>query len=202
MSDAWPDGGKKATGPESDARSPVVPPLRSTIPAFDDPSVERLHSAESLERNAIEEGARKALLEFVSRGHMRGTAERLGNAVGSAQRQMRRGLELVRRPTANPAAAAEQFTQEASDRAARLMEDIEEEVNEMRRQAALKLDKMSDQAGEQFQQLRLRARTALARSRERAEQIADRYPLQTIAAAAGVCFVFGVALRLRRSHRG
>jgi hypothetical protein len=26
--------------------------------------------------------------------------------------------------------------------------------------------------------------------------------LQTIAAVAGVCFVFGVALRLRRPHRG
>jgi ElaB/YqjD/DUF883 family membrane-anchored ribosome-binding protein len=127
------------------------------------------------------------------------TAERLGSVMGTAHRQMRRGLELVR---SHPAANAEQLAHEGIDRASRAMQQLEEEVYDVRRQAALKLDELSEQAEARFQQLRLQVIGAFSRSRERAEEVAARYPLQTIAAVAGVCFALGVTLRFRRPHRG
>jgi hypothetical protein len=43
---------------------------------------------------------------------------------------------------------------------------------------------------------------ALARSREQVQRIAEDHPLETIAAVAAACFAAGVALRIRRPHRG
>jgi ElaB/YqjD/DUF883 family membrane-anchored ribosome-binding protein len=147
-------------------------------------------------------------LEHAGQSGMSGTAERIGTAVGTAQRQMRRGLELVRRPAGRQVGLTElgertnQLAYEAADRASRMMEDLEEEVSDVRQQAARRLDEWSELAGERLQEFRLRVRSALSRTRERAKEIADTYPLHTIAAIAGVCFVLGMALRLRRSHRG
>jgi ElaB/YqjD/DUF883 family membrane-anchored ribosome-binding protein len=84
-----------------------------------------------------------------------------------------------------------------------MMAGIEEEVSGARRQAVLKLDDWSEKAGEHLHQLRLQARAAFSRTRTRTQELADAYPLQTIAAIAGVCFALGVTLRFsRRSHRG
>jgi ElaB/YqjD/DUF883 family membrane-anchored ribosome-binding protein len=64
------------------------------------------------------------------------------------------------------------------------------------------MDEWSEVAGERFQELRRELSSALSTYRERAQQLAEEYPLQTIAAIAGAGFALGVALRIRRSHRG
>jgi ElaB/YqjD/DUF883 family membrane-anchored ribosome-binding protein len=141
---------------------------------------------------------------------MTGTAERIGYAVGTCQRQMRRGLELVRRPGRGPivfpstsaAERANQLVGEEAERAAHWAQRSSEEVVELRRQTAQKMDEWSEVAGERFQQFRRELSSALSLYRERTQQFAEEYPLQTIAAVAGACFAFGVALRIRRSHRG
>ncbi len=193
--------------PEPDARPPVAPPVEGTAPAFPDPAEQPLPMKREIES---EEAARVFFSEDEGHTGMTGTAERIGAVVGNAQRKVRRGLELVRRPTGTQIAAVamdaeERATQLAHigiDRASQMMEDIGEEVSDARRQAAHKLDEWSKEAGERLQRFRLNAQRAFANSRARAEELGDAYPLQTIAAAAGLCFVLGVALRMRRSHRG
>ncbi|HVJ05281.1 MAG TPA: hypothetical protein VM578_06400 [Candidatus Saccharimonadales bacterium] len=201
MSEAFPDGIRRL--PEPDARPPVAP---SAAPAFPDPSEQPL----PISGIEAEETAPPFTLESEGRKGMTGTAERIGTAVGTAQRQMRRGLELVRRPTGTQIAAvtmdaeqrATQLAHIGMDRATQIMEDIGEEVSDAGRQAARRLDKWSKEAGERFQQFRLRARRTLTNSRTRAQELGDAYPLHTIAATAGFCFALGVALRMRRSRRG
>jgi ElaB/YqjD/DUF883 family membrane-anchored ribosome-binding protein len=64
------------------------------------------------------------------------------------------------------------------------------------------MDEWSEQADEHFQQIRREVNSVLSLTRERAQEFAHEYPLQTIAASAGVCFALGMALRIRRLHRG
>ncbi len=205
MSEALPDDVQGL--PEPDARPPVAPPVQGTAPAFPDPSEQPLPIKSEIES---EETAHVFSLEEEGHTGMTGTAERIGAVMGSAQRQMRRGLELVRRPAGSQIAAitmdaeerATQLAHIGMDRASQMIEDIGEEVSDAGRQAAYKLDEWSKEVGERFQKFRLEAKRKLATSRGRAQELGDTYPLQTIAAAAGVFFVLGVALRMRRSHRG
>jgi ElaB/YqjD/DUF883 family membrane-anchored ribosome-binding protein len=150
------------------------------------------------------------MLERGGRNGMTGTAERIGSVVGTAQRRVRRGLELVRRPTGGPivfpssGGATATAAEGKAERVLRRTQVVEEEekVSELRRQSAQRMDEWSELAGERFQQLRRELSGALSHYRERAQQFGQMYPLQTIAAIAGVCFGLGVALRIRRSHRG
>jgi ElaB/YqjD/DUF883 family membrane-anchored ribosome-binding protein len=208
MFESLPEDTQGEHVPQPEARPPVSPPVQDTAPV--DPE-EQSFSHED------ESGAEVTVGGFTLQqggGGMTGTAERIGTAVGNAQReaqrQVRRGLELVRRPTGRPITEitteveehVSQIAIDTIDRASHVLHDIEEKVSEARREAVHKMDEWSDTAGERFQQLRSQARRALSNSNARAKELADAYPLQTIAAIAGVCFALGVALRFRRSHRG
>lgn len=208
MSESLPEDIRGEHVPQPEARPPVLPPVQDTAPA--DPAAHSLSDEDELSAGANVGGF---TLQQDS-GGMTGTAERIGTVVGNAQReaqrQMRRGLELVRRPTGRPLAEitseaeehANQIARDAIDRASHVLHDIEDKVSDARREAVHKLDEWSDTAGERFQQFRSQARRALSNSSTRAKEFADAYPLQTIAAVAGVCFALGAALRFRRSHRG
>src|SRR6266568_3543637 len=100
MSEALPDDVQGL--PEPDARPPVAPPVQGTAPAFPDPSEQPLPIKSEIES---EETAHVFSLEEEGHTGMTGTAERIGAVMGSAQRQMRRGLELVRRPAGSQIAA-------------------------------------------------------------------------------------------------
>jgi ElaB/YqjD/DUF883 family membrane-anchored ribosome-binding protein len=210
MSEALPD---KTEGlPEPEARPPVAPPVHGTAPSFEDPVEQPLPINTDntiMHTNPTTETA--APFGVDAGGRMNSTAEKIGTVVGTAQRQMRRGLELVRRPgggsqISDTASDIEQratdVAREGMERASRLMEDIEVDVADARREAARRLDEWSKDAGARFQEARRRARTALAGSQKRAQELGDAYPLQTIAAIAGCCFVLGVAMRFGRSRRG
>lgn len=141
----------------------------------------------------VERGGRRTMAQ---------TAERIGAAVGTAEREVRRRLEVVRRPTGPIEFPAAATASDLVERGARMMEEIDAEVADVRRQAARKLEDWSEQAEERFLHFRREARTALWRTGLRAQEIAETYPLQTIAAIAGTFFVIGAALRMRRAHRG
>jgi len=229
MSDPLPEDTRRPVLPEAEARSPVAPPVQGTAPAWEDPS-----PAPSSEQLVLEARVRQALREAAmmqssepllaaaedakftveqgGRTAMQQTAGRIGHAVGTAEREVRRTLQLVRRPTAiefpsNVSAAelaerASRLAREGTERAARLMHGIETDATSASRQAAQKLEDWSERAEERFQQLRQQASTLFSRSRARARELADAYPLQVIAAVAGTCFVLGIALRIRRSNHG
>jgi hypothetical protein len=129
---------------------------------------------------------------------MADTCERIGKAMGSAQRQVSRGLHLVRggrvlgfpgsrssdgvaKPTATPNA----------EDAASVLRSLEEEAADAGHEAARQLGEWRNRAAERLERLRCQV---LA--------LVDAHPLETIAAIAGACFALGVAIRLRRSHHG
>lgn len=194
MSEALSDDAHNPLAPEPDARLHVSPPVQGIAPAWE--PVEHVLPVQppAIERHVID-AARGLPPEPEDRSGISGTAERIGSAVGSAQRQVRRGLELV----SSGAAHLSQIERERLDRAASTLQEIGEEVAGMRRQAARRLDQWSAEVGGRLQ----RMSSAPSRYRARAQQLAAQYPLQTIAAVAGVSFAAGVALRLsRRSRRG
>lgn len=181
-------------------RPSVSPRVQGITPAWE--PAEHIPPTESLDPQVLE-AARGLFLEQGDQSAMTGTAERIGSAVGTAQRQMRRGLELVRRLPSSGPAHATQMEQEILDRAASTLQEIGVEVDDIRRQAARRLDEWSEEAKQRFQQFRHEISTALPRLRERVRQYAEQKPLQTIGTIAGIGFALGVALRLRRrSHRG
>jgi ElaB/YqjD/DUF883 family membrane-anchored ribosome-binding protein len=142
---------------------------------------ERLFTPESHGRGSGELVGAPAVEENT----MAGAAERIGTAVGIAQREIWRGFELVR--GTGKAAEAEQ---------------PENAFRQTRRQAAERLDEWSEQASERLQELKVHANSTLSRSRLRLRQLTDAYPLQTIAVVAAISFILGAALRMRRSHHG
>ncbi len=195
MSEALPGKTNDPITPAAEAR-----PLQGKAPVWD-PVTE---SQDEGSRFAEQAGGESHGLAAERGGSaMTGTAERIGAVVGTAQREVRRRLELVRNPgRVIPLTGASQAEQDV-DRGTMMMDEIEQDVADLRRQAADRLDEWSEVAQERFQELRQQARAALARSRERAQTLADTYPLQTIAAIAGVGFVIGIALRMsRRPKRG
>jgi ElaB/YqjD/DUF883 family membrane-anchored ribosome-binding protein len=199
MSEVLPND-QGSPDPNSDVRPPVSPRVQGITPAWE--PTEHIPSTEPLDPQVVE-AARGLFLEQGGRSGITGTAERIGSAVGSAQRQMRRGLQLVRRIPASAPAHVAQMEQEILDRAATTLEEIGIEVDGIRQQAAHRLDEWSEEAEQLFQQCRDGISTALPRVREQARRYAEQKPLQTIGAIAGVGFALGVALRLtRRSHRG
>jgi len=144
------------------------------------------------------------VLDNPDRSSLTGTAERIGNVVGTAQREMRRGINLVlqsttrttRRPIAFPSAATAAETMALANQLA--LEGRAGRMGELED----RLEEWKERANERFQEFRRRTRDAVARSRTRAQELAGAHPLQTIAVIAGVCFALGVALRLRRPRHG
>jgi hypothetical protein len=133
---------------------------------------------------------------------MAGTAERIGSAVGTAQREVRRRLELVRSQADESLAAAEKradkLAREDADLGSKMVQEIEEGVSRIRDAAAHNTANWLDMVEERVARLRVQASAALVDVRK----AADQFPLQTIAAIAGVCFAAGFALRFRRPRRG
>jgi len=185
MSEAVPGGPRDPSVPESEAQ-PHLPPSTQRTSLMQESSGQ------------------------TSAGGMAGTAERIGSAVGSAQRQLRRGLELVRpatQPILFPPAGAERHAAERAERAAREGADwasvVAQEIADVRQEAADQLDAWSEEAVEHLEQLRGAISDVFPQTRQRARRFVATYPLQTIGAIAGVCFAAGMAFRLgRRSHRG
>ncbi len=216
MLEALPKNTNDPGASEPEARSPVSPPVQGTAPVWEDPEAHATASDPhplQLPAGDVHGDTHGLTLERGGRGRMADTAERIGSAVGACQRQVRRGLELVRRPNggtivfpssgaSSTANRANQLVREKAERASRWGQRSGDEVVEIRRQTAQKMDEWSELAGEHIQAFRRELSSALSLYRERAQQLAEEYPLQTIAAIAGAGFVLGVALRIRRSHRG
>lgn len=175
-----------------------------------DPSVPESKAPPHLPPSAQSEPLMRESSGQTSAGGMAGTAERIGSAVGSAQRQLRRGLELVRpatQPILFPSQGAENHAAERVEQAARESADWDSvmalEIADVRHEAADQLDAWSEEAVEHLEHLRSTISDVFSQTRQRARRFVAVYPLQTIAAIAGVCFAAGLALRLgRRSHRG
>jgi ElaB/YqjD/DUF883 family membrane-anchored ribosome-binding protein len=137
-------------------------------------------------------------------GNAKAAAERIGSAVGSAERQVRRGLELVRpyaRRAGFPFYGSEigqpgSLEQEGLNLASRMMQAFEEEVAATRRQAA----QIGTRVEARIEQFRDSVRDAVSRTGVRTRELAQEHPVETIAAIAGVCFACGVALG-RKSNR-
>jgi hypothetical protein len=211
MSEPLPEDSQGPAIPEPEARSPVSLPVQGTAPAWDDSS-QQLPDGE---QPAHETGPREFVHAFglQREGGITSTAERIGSAVGNAQREVRRRLELVRRApgallfsssggVAEAAEHASQLAREGVEHASHVVQEIEEEVFDFRKQVAHKLDELSALAEGRVLEFRRQVRDELFRSRERVRELADRFPLRTIAGIAGVCFALGVALRFRRYRRG
>ena len=208
MSESLPNNPLDPNAPDPEARSSV--PLLCTA-RFRRGKIPQSRSLQAIRRPHHYLQPRPSAGFTVERGGRSGmsdTAERIGSAVGTAQRQMRRGLELVRRAssgeTSDPSASSseERASQSATDRVSSKLRQVQGEVTGLQRQAAQRMDEWSERAGGHFQQVRREVGSVLSLIRKRAQELAHEYPLQTIAASAGVCFALGMALRIRRLHRG
>ena len=208
MSESLPNNPLDPNAPDPEARSSVTPPVHGKAPAWEDPAEQVIASDPPAAPLPATEAKRRFTVERGGRSGMSDTAERIGSAVGTAQRQMRRGLELVRRAssgeTSDPSASSseERASQSATDRVSSKLRQVQGEVTGLQRQAAQRMDEWSERAGGHFQQVRREVGSVLSLIRKRAQELAHEYPLQTIAASAGVCFALGMALRIRRLHRG
>lgn len=136
-------------------------------------------------------------LHRTNRDAMIETAERIGSAVGTAQRQVRRGLELVRHPQSQDQGRAADSAVEAyqSEQTAQRPPDMWREViSEQIADARLR-------AAKQIEQLRTQASTRAQKLRRDTINYAETHPLQTIATIAAAGFVLGFALRARKGSR-
>lgn len=137
------------------------------------------------------------------RSAMMSAAERIGGAMGGAQRKMRHGLELVSsaqgKITQAVAEAVAGDSEEPAPAALRL-EAIEEEIAEAGRQTAQALEELGEAASESLQ--RMSARMTDALSHLRPARTEAGYPPESIATPliAGFCIAFGVALLIRGAH--
>jgi hypothetical protein len=202
MSEALSDDAQNPHAHEPDPRLRASPPAQGMAPAWEPVDQTPPVQPPELERHIIE-AARGLSFEKKDQPEVRsgisGTAERIGSAVGSAQRQVRRGLTLV----SSRAAHLSQVERENLQRAASTMQGLGEEVAGIGQQAARRLDQWSADCGERLQRIRHEMASAPSRWRARGQQLAEQFPLQTIAIIAGISFAAGVALRLsRRSRRG
>ncbi len=208
MSETLPNNPHEPNAPDPEARSFVPPPVHGKVPAWEDPAEQVIENDPPALLLPATGTKRGFTLERGGRSGMSDTAERIGSAVGTAQRHMRRGLELVRRAssgeTSEPSASPgeEHASQSAMNRASSKLQQVQGEVTGLQRQAAQRMDEWSERAGGHFQQVRREVGSVLSLVRKRAQELAHEYPLQTIAGSAGACFALGMALRIRRLHRG
>jgi len=127
----------------------------------------------------IQTGGRKAIAD---------TAERIGRAAGTAQRQVRRGMELVR-PSASTGGTSYNT---------RAMPDAEAKA----RHDDAHRTELSESAAERLRLLREQLQDAVSRSRQATRRMVTEHPMPTLAALAGLCVALGVGLRVSSSgHR-
>jgi hypothetical protein len=181
-------------------KKPGNPPGDAAESAAKQPENAALFSTPSPSSGAESGGEKHGLSSQPDRPKtMSGAAERIGSVLGSAQRQVRHGLELVS-PVARPGASAERAeTQAASDQpgdaAARMMQAIEDGVADIRRGIAGRLIPFQSGA-EPVRYVGCRLRNALAQIGHRARRFAAKNPVQAVAVILGLGFAVGAALRL------
>jgi hypothetical protein len=129
----------------------------------------------------VQAGGRPAIAE---------TAERLGRAAGTAERQVRRSLELVR-PAGGCFGQGHALPQEPDEMAAHTVGD----------EAAHAFGGLSELTAAQVQRLREQLQDGVARSRMAARRLVSEHPVQTLAAVAGFCVALGVGLSVSGSRR-
>jgi hypothetical protein len=192
MAPAWEEPDEHATGAETQEQRQQQTHLQQRLQQT---RLEQKHLASggnAADEYGTEPGGRSAIT---------GTCERIGKAMGSAQRQMSRGLHLVRGgrvlgfPGPGSSGGAKPGATEAEgpgEEAARLMRSIEDGSADAGHEAARQIGEWRDRAAWQLQRLRCEVLALM-----------DEHPLETIVAIAGACFAVGVALRLsRRSDHG
>ncbi len=128
----------------------------------------------------IQTGGRKAIAD---------TAERIGRAAGTAQRQVRRGMELVR-PAASTGGGTPSYTGAMPDAEAKA-----------RPGDAHRMGGLSEFAAERLLLLRQQLQDAVSRSRRATRRMVTEHPGPTLAALAGLCVALGVGLRVSRPGR-
>lgn len=116
------------------------------------------------------------------------TAERIGRAAGTAERQMRRSLELVR-PAGGGSGHSHALAKEPDKMAAHTVGD----------EAANPFGGLGELTG--VQRLREQLQDGVARSRMAARRLVSEHPAQTLAAVAGFCVALGVGLSVSGSRR-
>jgi hypothetical protein len=152
-------------------------------------------------------------LQQGGRNAVAGAAERVGRFAGTAERQIRRSLELVRPVPVSTGGRISSYgyaggsvghsnalEQDRDELGARMMENLEEEVATVRREAGHifeELGELCEVAGERLLQVRNRLHETISRSRRASAE----HPVRTLAVLAGFCFAFGLTLRCGGSHR-
>ena len=112
------------------------------------------------------------------------TAGRIGRAAGTAERQMRRSLELVR-PAGGGRSQAEPDKIAAHPAG----------------EAARSLGELSELTAWQVQRLCEQLQDGVERSRLAARRLVSEHPVQTLAALAGLCVALGVGLSVGGKRR-
>jgi ElaB/YqjD/DUF883 family membrane-anchored ribosome-binding protein len=80
--------------------------------------------------------------------------------------------------------------------------ELPRHLNTLKSKLTLIKGKSGAQASETAEEWKRTADAKVSEARNRAQHYANEYPLQVIAAAAGVAFLLGLALRIWRGHRG
>ena len=171
MDKDWKSSGNSTDDARSDAHSPESPATQAGY------------------ESGVSSGHRGFTVQAGGRTAMAETAERLGRAAGTAERQMRRGLELVR--PAGGSGHSHAQPKEPGEIAAQTAGD----------EAAHPFGELSELTAGQVRRLREQLQDGVARSRMAARRLVSEHPVQTLAALAGFCFALGVGLSVGRSRR-
>jgi hypothetical protein len=116
------------------------------------------------------------------------TAERIGRVAGTAQRQVRRGIELVR-PAASTGGGTSNARQKEMDAEAKARHDDAHRIGELSEFAAERL------------LLREQLQDVVSRSRRATRRMVTEHPGPILAALAGLCVALGVGLRVSSPSR-
>jgi ElaB/YqjD/DUF883 family membrane-anchored ribosome-binding protein len=119
---------------------------------------------------------------------MQPAADALASRIGAGVGELRRRMELIRT--------------EAPEAASRATREITGRASQASRRAAIRLERWSEQAAVRASELREEGYEAVQNAKQRARDLANRYPVQTVAAIAGIGFLLGLTLRLGRRRRG
>jgi ElaB/YqjD/DUF883 family membrane-anchored ribosome-binding protein len=99
------------------------------------------------------------------------------------------------------------WIEDVAQRLGALLGAVEEQLTNLpdrfaafRRELSAHAERLSRQAGPAAADFKRNAEQRYQHTRARAQAIANRYPIETIAGAAAAAFVLGFALRLRRSN--
>jgi ElaB/YqjD/DUF883 family membrane-anchored ribosome-binding protein len=120
-------------------------------------------------------------------------AESVGGTLGHVVAQAQRIAKEAER-------AAEGWTERARDAAVNEQREAADKFSQAKDSVAAAGQEAKQWAGDVVQRTRARGSDSLRLMRARARQLANEYPLQTIAVSAGVAFLIGVLLRIRRSN--